>query len=242
MKPITGQYECVHSSGVGLDYFTSRIDRLTLQSNGRFSLIIQSQSRAANAAQTLLKGQQISAAAPEVRREGNYTQQDADLSLHFDDGGFEPAHLALNREGLQIGPNFFNKVSDSTMLPPTRRLKKDMDDIAKGLKIASTLGGMAVKAAKTIQGTIQVAQGTEPQQNANSTSPTANSQAGPSQPHVPGPPPTYAQPPMPARSATPAQPEHVAPENSPDAIFCDQCGARSRPGKRFCNNCGARLA
>jgi predicted amidophosphoribosyltransferase len=24
-------------------------------------------------------------------------------------------------------------------------------------------------------------------------------------------------------------------------LFCDQCGARARPGKRFCNNCGAQL-
>jgi uncharacterized OB-fold protein len=26
-----------------------------------------------------------------------------------------------------------------------------------------------------------------------------------------------------------------------EALFCDQCGARSRPGKKFCNNCGAQL-
>jgi uncharacterized OB-fold protein len=26
-----------------------------------------------------------------------------------------------------------------------------------------------------------------------------------------------------------------------EALFCDQCGARSRPGKKFCGNCGARL-
>ena len=62
MKPITGQYECVHRSAVGLDYFTSRIDRLTLQADGRFALIVQDRSRIANAAQSLVSGQQITAA------------------------------------------------------------------------------------------------------------------------------------------------------------------------------------
>ena len=110
MKPITGQYECVHSSGVGLDYFTSRIDRISLQTNGRFILTIQNQSRAVNAAQSLMKGQQASVAAPETRREGNYTYQMLGLSLalQFDDGGIEQGRMAPNGEGLYIGPNFFS--------------------------------------------------------------------------------------------------------------------------------------
>ena len=74
-KPITGQYEYVHRSGVGLDYFTSRIDRLILQTNGRFILIIQESSRVANAAKSLINGQQIATQAPEIRREGTYTAQ-----------------------------------------------------------------------------------------------------------------------------------------------------------------------
>ncbi|GCE16401.1 hypothetical protein [Dictyobacter kobayashii] len=169
MKPIVGQYECIHSSGVGLDYFTSRIDRLVLQSNGRFVLTTQNRSRAANAAQSLIKGQQVSSAAPETRMEGSYTQQDLLVYLQFDQGGSEQAHITPDEAGIQIGPNYFTKVSDSTMLPPTHRLQKDMDDIAKGLKIASTLGGMAVKAAKTIQGTIQSVQESSSQQNATPT-------------------------------------------------------------------------
>jgi hypothetical protein len=77
-------------------------------------------------------------------------------------------------------------------------MKKDFDDIAKGLKIASTIGGLALKTAKTIHETIQSTQNT----GTGSTKPQQ-----------------------------PAQRE---------ALFCDQCGARCRPGKRFCNNCGAR--
>jgi len=86
MKPITGQYECAHTSGVGLDYFTSRIDRLTLQPNGRFMLIVQDRSRLANAAQSLISGQQVNTAAPETRREGTFTQQGNVIVLRFDDG------------------------------------------------------------------------------------------------------------------------------------------------------------
>ncbi len=251
MKPVTGQYECVHSSGVGLDYFTSRIDRISLQPNGRFILTIQNQSRAINAAQSLMKGQQASIAAPETRREGSYIyqMQDLTLNLQFDGGGFEQGRITPNGDGLHIGPNFFNKVSDSTLLPPTHRLQKDMDDIAKGLKIAGTIGGMAIKAAKTIQGTIQVAQGSQPQQGANSAvspypaspqpdpavppSPAQNQQAGYTQP----------QPVAPDQQRT-AQPIQSMPaaQSATEAHFCDQCGARIRPGKRFCNNCGARLA
>ncbi len=251
MKPITGQYECVHSSGVGLDYFTSRLDRVTLQPNGRFILTIQNQSRAANAAQSLIKGQQVSATAPETRREGNYTYQiqESSLTLQFDDGGFEQGRIEPNGTGLHIGPNFFNKVSDSTLLPPTHRLQKDMDDIAKGLKIAGTIGGMAIKAAKTIQGTIQVVQGTQPQQGPNSRPSTTNVpyQTMPSQPTSTQP--AQAQQPIytqqsATNSQTPSDPTQSAPaaHNPTEALFCDQCGARIRPGKRFCNNCGARLA
>lgn len=155
MKAITGQYECEHNSGVGLDYFTSRIDRLALHTDGRFVLTVQKKSRAVNAAQSFLKGEQASAQAPEIRHEGRYTQQDKELSLHFDNGGFESARLAWNGEGVQIGPNFFKKVSDSTLLPSTHRVKQNMEDIAKGVKIASTLGSMAAKAAKTFRETVQ---------------------------------------------------------------------------------------
>ncbi len=249
MKPITGQYECVHSSGVGLDYFTSRIDRISLQPNGRFILTIQNQSRAINAAQSLMKGQQASVAAPETRREGSYTYQMPALSLtlHFDDGGLEQSRIAPNGEGLYIGPNFFNKVSDSTLLPPTHRLQKDMDDIAKGLKIAGTIGGMAMKAAKTIQGTIQVVQGSQPQQGTNlGTSPAPYAASPqPGQPASPSPLQNqqagYTQQRPEPDLQGPGQPIQPAPAPSTEVRFCDQCGARIRPGKSFCNNCGARL-
>lgn len=233
-KPITGQYEYQHSSGVGLDYFTSRLDRLTLLADGRFVLIIQKQSRLGNAAQSVMKGQSVSMSAPEVRFEGSYTAQDNTLSFHFDDGTQEQGQLSWNGEGMQFGPNFFNKVSDSTILPPTHRLKKDMDDIAKGLKIASTIGGMAVKAAKTIHDTVQTAQGSETE-----TSP--NAPAAPTTPPVQ----RNAQQQSPAAPAQPIRPAPPAPStpaaSSSVAVFCDQCGERIRPGKRFCNHCGAPL-
>src|SRR5260221_5908886 len=159
-KPITGQYEFVHRSGLGLDYFNSRVDGLNNKGNGRCGLIIQDRRRMANAAQSLVNGQQVAPTAPETRREGNYTVQGNAIAFRFDDGTQEQGQLSWNGDGLQFGPNFFNKVSDSTLLPPTNRLKKDMDDIAKGLKIASTIGGMAVKAAKTNSETMQPTQGT----------------------------------------------------------------------------------
>ncbi|GER91468.1 hypothetical protein KDW_56300 [Dictyobacter vulcani] len=244
MKPISGQYECVHSSGVGLDYFTSRIDRLTLQTTGRFVLTTQNRSRAVNAAQSLMKGQQVSSAAPETKLEGSYSQQNLVILLQFDHGGSEQAQLDSDEAGLQIGPNHFNKVSDSTMLPPTHRLQKDMDDIAKGIKIATTLGGMAVKAAKTIQGTIQSVQeaGTQQKTAADGTS------AQPQQSGTPVyQPPAQQQPPAtpvyqpPAQQQQPATPVYQPPASHLETIFCDQCGARIRSGKRFCNTCGARL-
>lgn len=240
-KPITGQYEYLHRSGVGLDYFTSRIDRLTLLPSGRFVLIIQERSRIANAAQSLMSGQQVAMNAPEVRREGTYSAQGNAVSFRFDDEAIEDGQVAWNGEGMQFGPNFFNKVSDSTVLPSTHRMKKDMDDIAKGLKIAGTIGSMAIKAAKTIQDTIQTAQEPGPgqKQYTPASSPTETNQPAPT-----------AQPQQPASSSpsyTPPQP-HVQSTATPpqqreqqEAVFCDQCGARARPGKRFCNNCGAQL-
>ena len=240
IKPITGQYEFVHSAGVGLEYFTARIDRLVLQANGHFILTIQDRSRLAHAANSLASGQQVTAAAAETRREGTYTQQDSDISLFFDDGGFEPGKVMDNGEGIQLGPNRFNKVSDSTMLPPTHRLQKDMDDIARGLKIASTLGGIAVKAVKTIQSTVQTAQGTSSASSQGRTAPyatrTAATQASAAPPPQPTPPPASTP-----SSSTPAATSFPGPEQA-NALFCDQCGARIRPGKRFCNNCGARIA
>jgi zinc-ribbon domain len=247
MKPITGQYECVHRSGIGLDYFTSRIDRLILQGNGRFSLLMQEHSRASGAAQSLMSGQQVSTAAPEVRREGGYTQQEMTLWLNFDDGTQEQGQLSWNGDGVQLDKNFFTKVSDSTLLPPTHRMKQDMDDIAKGLKIASTLGGFAVKAAKTINDTFQSTKdpgiGSAPAQNAPSPAPTQSMQPPAARPYQP-PQNNGMQPPQPPAYQPPVAPPQAAqnpPVGQPASLFCDQCGTRIRPGKRFCNNCGARL-
>jgi len=239
-KPITGQYEYLHRSGVGLDYFTSRVDRLTLQPNGRFVLIIQDRSRIANAAQSLIGGQQVATNAPETRREGSYTAQGNTLSFRFDDGSQEQGQLAWNGEGMQFGPNFFNKVSDSTLLPSPDRLKKDMDDIAKGLKLASTIGSLAVKAAKTIHDTIQATQ--EPGIGPTPTPPATQGSAAqaPAQPVQAAPSP--AAPAQPTYSPAPQiQPAVPPSQGGQEALFCDQCGARVRPGKRFCNNCGAQL-
>jgi len=99
-----------------------------------------------------MSGQQVAMNAPEVRREGTYSAQGNAISFRFDDEAIEDGQLAWNGEGMQFGPNFFNKVSDSTILPSPQRMKKDMDDIAKGLKIAGTIGGMAIKAAKNYPG------------------------------------------------------------------------------------------
>src|SRR5713226_123712 len=174
MKSITGQYESLHRSGIGLDYFTSQVDRLTLQANGRFSFIIQEKSRLGHAAKSLLSGQQVDMNAPEIRREGRYTSQGNTVSFFFDDGAQEQGQLTAN--GLQIANDFFEKVSDSTLLPPTHRLKSNMEDIAKGLKIAGAIGGAAVKAAKTIQDTIQTAQGSPSTSAPKSSSQSSNQQ------------------------------------------------------------------
>jgi hypothetical protein len=247
MKPITGQYECQHSSGIGLDYFTSRIDRLTLQANGHFVLIVQSRSRIANAAQSLINGQQVSTAAPDTRREGGYSIQGGTITLRFDDGAQEQGNIAPNGEGIQMGASFFNKVSDSTLLPPTHRLQKDMDDIAKGLKIAGAIGGIAIKAAKTINETIQSTQGkgttmpSTPQSGTAQQEPVQQPIYPQSQPASTYPP---AQPAQPSPSPVPPSPPYTAAstQQEVETLYCDQCGARTRPGKRFCNNCGARLA
>lgn len=237
-KPITGQYECVHHSGVGLDYFTSRIDRLIIQPNGRFALISQDTSRLANAAQSFLANQQVATNAPETRKEGYYSSQGNTLVLTFDDRTQQQGQLSWNGDGVQIGEHFFNKVSDSTVLPPTHRIKKDMEDIAKGIKIAGTIGSTVFKAAKTIHETIQSTQA--------STSPAPNGaqpvpQNRPPQPMRPVPPAPPIQQPPPMAAPVQAAPP-VQQNSSQGTLFCDQCGARARPGKRFCNNCGAQLA
>lgn len=228
MKSITGQYECVHRSGIGLDYFTSRLDRLTLQANGHFTFVVQERSRAGHAARSLLSGQQVDTNAPEVRREGSYSSQGNTLSFFFDDGTQEQGQLTA--DGIQIGSHFFEKVSDSTLLPPTRRMKSNMEDIAKGLQIAGAIGGAAIKAAKTIQDTIQTAKG--PQSTPASHAPTGEAKQQARGYQAPQTPPA-APAAQPTPAATPAQPVQT--------LFCDQCGARVRPGKRFCNQCGARL-
>jgi hypothetical protein len=157
MKSITGQYECLHRSGVGLDYFTSRIDRLTLRANKHFLLVVQERTRIGHAAKSLLSGQQVDTNAPEIRREGRYSSQGDTITFFFDDGTQEQAQFTA--DGMQIGNNFFEKVSDSTLLPPTERVKSNMEDIAKGIKIVGAVSGAAIKAVKTIQNTIQTAQG-----------------------------------------------------------------------------------
>ena len=131
--------------------------------------------------------------------------------------------LSQNEDGIQIGPNYFAKVSDSPVLPSAQRMKQDMDDIAKGLKIASTLGHVAKKAAQTLQGAVSAGQS---QESENASTPTSYS--SPQQSNVQNPPTSQASPANTASSATQAR-------------FCEQCGERVRPGKQFCNNCGARI-
>lgn len=229
MKSLTGQYECVHRSGVGLDYFTSRIDRLTLQSNRRFSFIVQQQSRISHAAKSLLSGQQVDTNAPEIRREGGYTSQGNVITFMFDDGTQEQGQVGEN--GIQIGNDFFEKVSDSTRLPPTHRMQSNMEDIAKGLKIAGAIGGATIKAVKTLQNTVQTAQGSQTAPSAPGSSQDANRQA-----------PGYQGYQTPQPAATPAQPAPASmPNRDDETLFCDQCGSPVRPGKRFCSHCGARL-
>jgi zinc ribbon protein len=235
MKSITGQYECFHRSGIGLDYFTSRIDRLTLQANGQFFFAVQEQSRVSHAAKSLLSGQQVDVNAPETRRAGNYSSQGENISFYFDDGTQEQGQLTAN--GIQVGNKFFEKVSDSTLLPPTHRMKSNMEDIAKGLKIAGAIGGAAIKAVKTIQDTIQTTQGVQSTPTSNTSSQGANQQAQGNQAPQTSPASTSS----PATSPTQST-YNATPGQDVETLFCDQCGAPVRPGKRFCNHCGARLS
>ena len=251
MKSLTGQYECLHRSGVGLDYFTSHIDRLTLQANGRFSYIVQEKSRIGHAAKALLSGQQVDMNAPEVRRDGRYAWQGNTITFYFDDGAQEQGQVAPN--GIQIGNDFFEKVSDSTLLPPTHRLKSNMEDIAKGIKIAGAIGGAAVKAVKTIQDTVQNAQGqgtnappasNPPSQGASSNQQAPGYQATPTPPAQPANPYSQAQSYQPPQTPSPAQPTPAATRGQgqeAETLFCDQCGQPVRPGKMYCNHCGAKL-
>jgi zinc-ribbon domain len=242
MQSISGQYESSHRSGLGLDYFTSRLDRLTLEANGRFTLIVQERSRITHAAQSVMSGQQISANTPETRRDGTYTYSGNNISLHFDDGTQELGQLTP--DGIQIGKNLFEKVSDSTWLPPTHRLKMDMEDIAKGLKIAGTIGGAAIKAAKTIQDTLQSSQNPQAGQAAGAQpTPAAPQQAQGYSPPAASPQQQAAPPAqsVPVRPPQPAPAQNTTIDEDAETLFCDQCGAPVRPGKRFCNRCGARL-
>ncbi len=237
IKPITGQYECVHRSGIGLDYFTSRIDRLTLYPDGRFLFIVQDRSRAASAAQSLINKQQLSTQAVEVRGEGTFQVQGPTLMLLFQDGSRRQGQISPNGDGIQLEKDLFNKISDSTVLPSANRMKADMDDIARGLKIAGTLGGMALKAAKTVQETLQQPSPTPPQssypaQGSQSSSP-ATSQAASGNP-----PSTYSPP----TAGSPTQSQGYPSSANVETLYCDQCGTPARSGKRFCNHCGAALS
>lgn len=231
MKSLTGQYECVHGSGIGLDYFTSRIDRLILQSNKQCSLVTQEKSRISHAAKSLLSGQQLDTNAPETRREGRYTSQGNTISIVFNDGS--QAQGQVNANGIQIGNDFFEKVSDSTFLPPPNRMKSNMDDIAKGLKIAGAIGGATIKAVKTLQQTVQSTQSAQSTQGSQSSQATGGSSQSANANQQP---PQYQayQPQQPQQTYTP-------PGQDNETLFCDQCGSPVRPGKRYCNHCGALL-
>jgi hypothetical protein len=228
MQALTGQYECVHRSSVGLDYFTSRIDRLTLYGNGRFLLVVQEQSRIGHAARSLLSGQQVDSNAPETRRDGRYTSTGNSLTFTFDDGS--QAQGQLTGTDIQVGSDFFEKVSDSTFMPPTHRLKSNMEDIAKGMKIARELSGTAMKALKSLQDAIQPTQGSQQPTSGNSQQAQGyqEPQAQPGSPSS-----SFAQ--------SPYSPPAASPQVDDETHFCDQCGALVRPNARFCNRCGARL-
>lgn len=241
-KPVTGQYECQHRAlpVPGLDAWTARVDRLTLLPNGRFVLFTQERSRLAQAAQSLLTssgtgaGPAVSQSPAATRYEGQYVCQERRLLLLFDDGNRLEGQFAWNGEGVQLGQDFFQKVSDNTLFPPPQRLKQEMEELAKGLKVAATLGNLAVKAARALQSTQTNSAGQRPL--SPSPSPTA---MGPSA--APPAAPTPAPPPSPGSfpsSATDYQSQAAA---DSETFFCDQCGARVRPGKRYCGQCGALL-
>jgi len=120
-------------------------------------------------------------------------------------------------------------------------LKSNMEDIAKGLKIAGAIGGAAVKAAKTIQDTIQTTQGSQSNSVATSSSQSSNQQGqrNPIAPNSPASVPYQAAPQSPTPQMKPTN--SVPTEQNAETLFCDQCGAPVRPGKHFCNQCGAKL-
>ena len=237
MKSLTGQYECAHHSGLGLDYFTARLDRLTLYANGRFALITQEKSRLMHAAKNLASGQQASMDAPEARFEGNYRSQGPTLVLTFDSG--EEQQAQIQDAGLQFNQNYFEKVSDTTFMPPPQRVKSNMEDIAKGMKIAGAIGGTLFKAAKTIQDTLQPSQPTQSQPSASNPTPSSSApQQTQTQQSRQGQ--STQQAPQQSWQAPPAQQSYTPPSQD-ETLFCDQCGAPVRPGKRFCSKCGASL-
>jgi hypothetical protein len=200
---------------------------------------VQERSRVSHAAKSLFSGQQVDVNAPEIQRRGRYSNVGDNISFNFDDGTQENGQLTS--VGIQIGNDFFEKVSDSTLLPPTHRLKSNMEDIAKGLKIAGAIGGAAIKAAKTIQDTLQTAQGTQSSVASTSSAQSSNQQAqrNPAASNSPSPPPYHAAPQSPAPQVQPT--DSVSTEQNAETLFCDQCGAPVRPGKHFCNQCGAKL-
>lgn len=228
MKSLIGQYECMHRSGLGLDYFTARLDRLTLYANGRFVLARQHKSRLMHAAKNLASGQQAGMDAPESSTEGNYRSQGTVLLLQFDSGEQEQAQI--QQAGLQFGNDFFEKVADTTFMPPQQRLQSNMEDIAKGLKIAGAIGGTVLKAAKAIQDTLQTSQ------PASTSGTSVPQQSQPEAQQVWQVPPTAP----PGSTPSPAAANGAFPQDD-ETLFCDQCGAPVRPGKRFCGKCGARL-
>src|SRR2546421_12744373 len=112
----------------------------------------------------------------------------------------------------------------TTLFRSTHRLKKDMDDIAKGLKIASTIGGMAVKAAKTIHNTMQSTQepGIGPAQSSPPAQPVQS--APPAQPAQPSPAPAQQVQSPPPAYTTAAQPVQNTPtpptQRDQETLFC----------------------
>lgn len=239
MKALTGQYECMQRSGLGLDFFTAKLHRLIIYADGRFALIIQEKSRIMHAAKALAAGEQATMEAPETRREGYYTSQGDVVLFHFDDGGEERGEIL--DDGVQIGKDYYEKVAETTFMPPQQRMKSNMEDIAKGLKIAGAIGGTVLKAARGIQDTLQAHTPTQNQpgapgdtQNAASSSTQAPSQGWQSSSSPPASQSWQASSPSPAASS-------YTPPQRDETLFCDQCGAPVRPGKHFCNRCGASL-
>jgi hypothetical protein len=249
LKPVTGHYECQHRAlpVPGLDALTGRVDRLTLLPNGRFVLLTQEHSRLAQAAQSFLtgtgagSGPAVSQPPAEARREGQYVCQERRLLLHFDDGSYLEGQFAWNGEGIQLGQDFFQKVSDNTFFPPPQRLKQEMEELAKGLKVAATLGNLAVKAARALQSPQTNSAGQRPLSSSPSPTAMGPSAAPSASPVQPPATPTPAPPTSPdtfSLSTTDYQNQAAA---GSETFFCDQCGARVRPGKRYCGQCGALL-